>query len=203
MQVYASYFVLFVSCIIHSWPSEFTKIYWVINRIRLTALWKTGPWGISVLGMPPSFLWTIINNYYWARLSKIILLWFVSGEQIISIICRSRRLRQIIDLWDTDKSQYFAITEFNNYSFIIRSSFYFDQQSISNQSLPARETNPSFSHKSVVSITHEQNIICSKTLICRQLFAGHLVSSRPMKRKEKIHRMIINNYWMRFLWYPE
>ena len=26
------------------------------------------------------------------------------------------------------------------------------------------------SHKSVVSITHEQNIICSKTLICRQLF---------------------------------
>ena len=31
-----------------------------------------------------------------------------------SIICRSRRLRQIIDLRDTDKSRYFAITEFNN-----------------------------------------------------------------------------------------
>ena len=58
-----------------------------------------------------------------------------------------------------------------------------------------------FSHKCVVSITHEQNIICSKThiddttheqiIICRQLFAGHVVGSRPMKRKEKMHRMII------------
>ena len=37
-----------------------------------------------------------------------------------SIICRSRRLRQIIGLRDTDKSRYFAIHEFNN-CFIIRS----------------------------------------------------------------------------------
>ena len=61
---------------------------------------------------------------------------------------------------------------------------------MSNHSLTARGTDPPFSHKSVVSITHEQNIICSKTLICRQLFAGHEIGSRPMKRKEKIHRMI-------------
>ena len=63
---------------------------------------------------------------------------------------------------------------------------------MSNDSLPARGTDPPFSHKSVVSITHEQNIICSKTLIkfCRRLFEGHVVSSRPMKRKEKIHRMM-------------
>ena len=44
---------------------------------------------------------------------------------------------------------------------------------------------PPFSYKSVVSFTHEQNIICSKTLICRQLFAGHVVGSRPMKKREK------------------
>ena len=37
-----------------------------------------------------------------------------------SIICRNRRLRQIIDLQDTGKSWYFVITEFNN-CFIIRS----------------------------------------------------------------------------------
>ena len=37
-----------------------------------------------------------------------------------SIICRSRRLRQIINLRDTDKSRYFEITEVNN-CFIIRS----------------------------------------------------------------------------------
>ena len=43
-----------------------------------------------------------------------------------------------------------------------------------------------FSYKSVVSITREQNnITCSETLICRQLFAGHGVGSQPMKRKEK------------------
>ena len=34
-----------------------------------------------------------------------------------SIICLSLRLRQIIDLRDTDKSRYFAITEFNNRPF--------------------------------------------------------------------------------------
>ena len=53
----------------------------------------------------------------------------------------------------------------------------------------------------MVPNTHEQNIICSKTrldgttheqtIICRQLFAGHVVGSRPMERKEKMHRMII------------
>ena len=54
----------------------------------------------------------------------------------------------------------------------------------------------------VVSFTHEQNIICSQTqlndiaheqtIICRQLFAGHVVGFQPMKRKKKLHRMIIN-----------
>ena len=47
---------------------------------------------------------------------------------------------------------------------------------------------------------HEQNIICSKTrldgttheqtIIRRQLFAGHMVDSRPMEMKKKTHRMI-------------
>ena len=53
------------------------------------------------------------------RCSKIS--WFFSGEKIF-------RLRQIIVLRDTDKSQYFAITEFNNYCFIIRSpSLFFNE----------------------------------------------------------------------------
>ena len=53
----------------------------------------------------------------------------------------------------------------------------------------------------MVSFMHEQNIICSQTLldgiaheqtiICRQLFAGHMVGSRPMKRKKNLLRMII------------
>ena len=63
----------------------------------------------------------------------------------------------------------------------------FDQLNMSNHSLPTRGTNPPFSYKSIVSITHEQNIICSKTLFCRLLFTGDVVSSQPMKRIEKIH----------------
>ena len=38
-------------------------------------------------------------------------------------------------------------------------------------------------------ITHEQ------TIICRQLSAGHVVGSQPMKMGEKIHRMIKTNIW--------
>ena len=34
-------------------------------------------------------------------------------------------------------------------------------------------------------IAHEQ------TIICRQLFAGHVVGSRPMKRKKNLLQMII------------
>ena len=55
----------------------------------------------------------------------------------------------------------------------------------------------------MVSSTHEQNSICSQkklndiahehTIICRQLFAGHMVDSRPMKRKKHLHRMISAN----------
>ena len=54
--------------------------------------------------------------------------------------------------------------------------------------------------KSTVSFTHMQNIICSQTqldgiaheqtIICRQLFAGQVVGSRPMKRKKNLLRMI-------------
>ena len=56
--------------------------------------------------------------------------------------------------------------------------------------------------KSTVSFTHVQNIICSQTqldgiahkqtIIGRQLFAGHVVGFRPMKRKKSLHRMIID-----------
>ena len=48
---------------------------------------------------------------------------------------------------------------------------------------------------------YEQKIICSQTqlndiaheqtIICRQLSAGHVVGSRPMKRKKNLHEMAI------------
>ena len=53
----------------------------------------------------------------------------------------------------------------------------------------------------MVSFPHEQNISCNhtqlndiaheQTIICLQLFAGHVVGSRPMKRKKNLDRMII------------
>ena len=64
-----------------------------------------------------------------------------------------------------------------------------------------REAISHFSLENVVPIMHEQIIICSKTrldgtaheqtIICRQLFAGHVVGCRPMEGKKKLHRMIM------------
>ena len=69
-----------------------------------------------------TLLLVLISNNYWTRLSKIVIcLW--RADQLFAET--EARLRQIIDLRDTDKSGYFAITEFNN-CFIIRSpSFFF------------------------------------------------------------------------------
>ena len=112
-----------------------------------------------------------------------------------SIICGSQRLRQIIDFPDTDKSQYFAITEFNK-CFIIWSPYFFF-----NEYLPFSCKRDSKKEKSVVSFTNEQNIICSQTklnntaheqtIICGHLLAGHMGGSWPMKEKKNLHWMII------------
>ena len=127
----------------------------------------------------------IISNF-WTRLSKISR--FVSGEQN--------------NLWDTDKLRYFAITEFNN-CFIIRSPSLFLRNIFGKRSdVPFSPKSDRKKEKCVVSLTHEQNYsICSQkqlndiaqehTIFCRQLFAGHVVGSRPMKRKKHLHRMIM------------
>ena len=69
--------------------------------------------------------------------------------------------------------------------------------------LPFSRNSDRTKEKSTVSFTHVQNIICSQTqldgiaheqtIICRQLFAGHTVGSRPMKRKKNLLRMVISN----------
>ena len=136
-----------------------------------------------------------------------------------SIICRNRRLRQIFELRDTDKSRYFAITEFNN-CFIIRSpGLFFNEYLLeakrsfsapvltllthSGVELPFSRKSDRKREKSVVSFTHEQNIICSQTQLedsahkqtfirrrlRRQSFARHVGGSRPIKREKKLRRM--------------
>ena len=104
---------------------------------------------------------------------------------------------------DTDKSRYFAITKFNN-CFIIQSLSLFFKEYLEKRSyLPFSLKSNRNKEKSTVSFLHQQNFICSQTsqtklddsaheqnIICRQLFAGHEVSSRLMKRKKKLQQMI-------------
>ena len=110
----------------------------------------------------------LIDNY-WMRLSKI--RGFVSGKQ-----------HQTTDLQHTDKSQYFVITKFNN-CFVIRSqSLSFNEYLLEVKRSAILHKSNHKKEKSVVSFTHEKNIICSQTwledigceqtIICRQLFAG-------------------------------
>ena len=91
--------------------------------------------------------------------------------------------------------------------FIIRSpSLFFNEYFRRKRSdLPFLRKSDHKNEKSVVSFAHEQflYIICSqtqldniahwRTIICRQLFVGHVVGCRPMKRKKilNLHRMII------------
>ena len=78
-------------------------------------------------------------------------------------------------------------------------------------SIFGKQSDPSFlsrsdckKEKSVVSFTHEQNIICSQTqlddiahkqtIISRQLFAGHVVGIRLIKKEEKFGSHDHNEY---------
>ena len=112
-----------------------------------------------------------------------------------SITCQSWGLRQIIDL--QVKSWYFVITELDNVVLSFHCLVCFH---ILITSWQLREASYHFLPKSMVPITHEQNIISSKTcldgttheqtIISSQLFASHVVDSPPIERKKKIHRMI-------------
>ena len=109
----------------------------------------------------------------------------------LSVAC-SRRLRKIIDLWDTDKSWHFAITEFNNCFFIWSPSLFFNEY--------LREANRSQEgEKRDFIYARAEYYLQPRTLarhsawaaiICRQLFAGHVMGFRLMKRKKNFHKMI-------------
>ena len=131
-----------------------------------------------------------------------------------SIICQSLMLRQKKLI--RGKSRYFAITEFNIFLlllfflflfFIIRSPtadqvclfFFFNEYIGEAKQSPIFHARACKKEKSVVSSTHERNIICDQTqldaiaheqtIICMQLFAGYVVGFRLMKRKKNCYRM--------------
>ena len=100
-----------------------------------------------------------------------------------SIIFRSRKLRQIIDLRDTGKSRYSAITEINVLSFDHQVRFYI--------LLTSWQLRYAISHFLWFQLLISRILFAAKhkheherTIICRQLFAGHLVGSWPTERKK-------------------
>ena len=127
--------------------------------VESEALWKIMQFHLMVVSF---YLKTcgIINNY-WTRLNKTS--WFVRGETGKS--------------WYLAKARPIIVLSFGH------------RVCFSHHSDRKKE-------KSVVSFTHEQNISCSQklsqthlddiaqeqTIICRQLFADHLVGSRPIRK---------------------
>ena len=83
------------------------------NQIDMTDL-------LVILGFPVSPMSPMSLTFCPPRCPLILL-------ESRSIICERRRLRQIIDLRDTDKSRYFAITVFNNCVIIRSPSLFFKE----------------------------------------------------------------------------
>ena len=141
------------------------------------------------------------------------MLWFV----LQIVICISLWLQQIIEMLTTDKLRHFVISKFNNCLSLDHQVCF--HVLITSQQL--MEAICHFSLENVVPVTHEQNIIWSKTfldctvheqtIVCRQLFAGYLLGSRPMKRKKKMterkrmfkkfHLCARSNLWRVFYFY--
>ena len=108
----------------------------------------------------------------------------------LSVVSRSIiRVRQIIDLRDTDKSWHFAITKFNNIvlSFSHRVCFLINIFG----KLPFPRKSDHKKKKSVVSFAQLDDVAHEQTIIYRQLIAGHVVRSQPMRRKKNLRQMII------------
>ena len=86
------------------------------------------------------------------------------------------------------------MTEFNNCFIIRSSSLFFKGISSGSEDLPFSRKSDCKKEKDVVSFLHGQNIICrqtkladithQQTIICRQLFADHVMGSRPMKGRK-------------------
>ena len=106
----------------------------------------------------------------------------------------------LLDLRDTDKSWYFGIIEFNNnivLSFGHWVSFF---MSICHFAIFMPKWSQEGEKRCFIYSWADYYLQANTirwhvhTIICRQLFAGHVVDSLPMKRKKNLHRMIIMSF---------
>ena len=131
---------------LHFWRQWF-------NNLQRTALLTSLVQYDRILGQQQLFMVNYACGFNQSETGKYF-------EWIIMVII-GRGWAKYRDLRDTDKSRYFAITEFNN-CFIIRSP------NLSSYCILITfwqfwEAFCHFSPENVVPIAHEQNIICSKT----------------------------------------
>ena len=144
----------------------------------------------------------IINNY-WARLSKIS--WFVSGDQINYLLKPffwSTKYVKSLSACSGNRSAIFTQVRSFNYAW---AEYYLQQNTYGVCSYDVTAAmlkgwnillgielyfyaNPPF-----VSLCKYDFWSHERThSVCKELLAGHVVRSRPMKRKAKIHRMILD-----------
>ena len=126
-----------------------------------------------------NWVWIHIINNYWARWVKYRDLSVASR----SIICRSRRLRQIIVGQDTDKSRHFAVTEFNT-CFIIRSPFFWSTKHV--KSLSAS----SGTRSSIFTQERSFNYACAEYYLQQNTYCRSHGELSANEKEGKIHRMI-------------
>ena len=116
-----------------------------------------------------------------------------------SIICQSRRVRQIIDPSETRRIAIFfdSLVQQLSYHLITKFHLLADQEAISRTLSFLSRTWFQLRMSRITGLdgtTHEQ------TIICRQLAAGHVVGSRPMPGKEEKNASNDNQfYWLRVL----
>ena len=138
-----------------------------------------------------------IITSYWTRLSKI-LLFSMAGRSII-------RLRQIIDLWDIDKSRYFGITEFKN-CFIIQSPSMFFLINLFGLFIFTQERRKAWLHLHMSRILFVAKHSWTTLLESRPLFVSSYLqvawwAPGLMKSKKNLHRMIILPFiWSKVVW---
>ena len=121
------------------------------------------------------------------------------------------------DIWDTNKSRYFAITEFVVF-IIVRSQITLWKVSEAichfHARVIARSRKRGFIHTwaeyNLQPNTVGWHCAFKQTIICRQLFADYVVGFWPMKRERNLHQMMLYIQWTmlridikEYFWYGE
>ena len=123
------------------------------------------------------------SSWFWLHLLTIYFQWPHS-------VCIQRRSKVNRWKWYSEATTHKSNPELRNSS--VNADYFYSSAEILNNYWTRLSKNIVICQNIICSKTPLDGITHEQTIICRQLFAGHLMGSRPMKRKEKMHRMINN-----------